>query len=653
MNYIYLLFLPYALGFKYVNTKFFKTSLNSINPIQYKNILKQKSLGKLIVDIDNNDVEKIFFSNDLKTSYARYDVNGDGEYDLEDYSVVTTDPYIANVVIEHANKNKVETTILEPYINPFQSLLSGVYSIFDAIFVPTIIFLVIRSIFLSITRGNMPMGPNSNIGGNNFSPFNSKMKNDDKLNMIKANISLSSWAGSPEIFQECTEIVSYLNNRTLYQAAGADIPKGILLEGPPGTGKTLLAKAIASECDANFISIASSEFVELFVGMGAAKVRNLFAKARENTPCIIFIDEIDAVGKQRGTGVNVGNDEREQTLNQILAEMDGFAQNDNVLIIAATNRRDVLDSALLRPGRFDRIINVPLPDTESRKAILNVHLQNKTIDESVDLEKYAELTAGYSGAELKNLINEAAIFAVRQMKTVISDKNMQDSLEKLTVGIIKQNDTRSEESIMRVAHHEMGHAFLAASFSEYFNLKKISIQSTYNGAGGYTIFGEHSNITESGLYTKDMLKKRIIVALGGKAAEYVFYGDKHISLGASQDLKQANSIAKQMIGTYGMGETLKTFYNENTDSGRTPFLGRSLASSDGVYSEYIKETFDNEVRQIVDEAYKEAVNIIHNNQNKINVLSNILINTKTMDGSFLNGYTKHEYVDEKSDLFEE
>ena len=561
---------------------------------------------------------------------------------MEDYSVVATDPYVANVVIEHANKNHVDTIILEPYTNPIQTLIVDTLGFLNMLFVPTIMFLVLRSLF----RGPNQMGSMMN-------QFNSASEQKDKLNMIKSNITLSSWAGSPEIFQECTEIVSYLNNRTLYQAAGADVPRGILLEGPPGTGKTLLAKAIASECDANFVAIASSEFVELFVGMGAAKVRNLFSEARKNSPCIIFIDEIDAVGKQRGTGVNVGNDEREQTLNQILAEMDGFAQNDNVLIIAATNRRDVLDSALLRPGRFDRIINVPLPDTSSRRAILDVHLKNKTIDETVDLDKYAELTSGYSGAELKNLVNEAAIFAVRQMKTIISDKNMQDSLEKLTVGIIKHNDTRTSDAILRVAQHEMGHAFLAATFSEYFELKKVSIQSTYNGAGGYTLFSEYPNITESGLYTKDMLMKRIIIALGGKAAEYVFYGDKFISQGATQDLKQANSIAKQMIGNYGMGATLKTFYNENTDSGRNPFLGRSLATSDGVYSESIKEIFDKEVRQIVDEAYKEAVNIIHNNQNKINVLSNILVNIRNMDGDFLTDYINTPNIGDNIDLLEE
>jgi cell division protease FtsH len=459
-----------------------------------------------------------------------------------------------------------------------------------------------------------------------------------KENMEKSNITLNSWAGSPEIFQECTEVVSYLNNKTMYEEAGAKIPKGILLEGPPGTGKTLIAKAIASEANANFFAVASSEFVELFVGMGAAKVRGLFKSARENAPSIIFIDEIDAVGKQRGTGINMGNDEREQTLNQLLAEMDGFAQNEGVLVIAATNRRDVLDKALLRPGRFDRIINVPLPDRESRKSILEVHLRNKQIEGGISLELLSELTAGFSGAQLQNLANEAAINAVRLGKTVISQKNLEDALEKLIVGIIKQNDTRSDVTLQRVAIHEIGHAFLAAYFEEYFELKKVSIQSTYSGAGGYTIFSEYPEIVEGGLYTKDLLKKRIIIALGGKAAETIFYGNSHVSLGATQDLKQANSIAQQMVGNYGMGDKdLEVFYNENTESDRNPFLGRTLGMGDK-YSEKTKEQFDKEVLEIVNYAFKEALSILSENRHKLNILVNILECSTILSGEFVKDY---------------
>lgn len=614
----------------------------SINPMEFENVISHKSVTDLLADIDSQQMEKLFLSNDVKKAYIRNDINKDGEYGIEDYSVVNIDPAITNMILERANKNKIQTVILEPYTSSFNMVSNSLTGVFNLLFYPTIIFIILRSLFAGIFGG--PSGPMNMINNNGFPGKNNI--NSDKINMIKSNITLSSWAGSPEIFQECNEVVTYLNNRTLYQAAGAEIPRGILLEGPPGTGKTLIAKAIASECDANFISIAASEFVELFVGMGASKVRNLFQKARENAPCIVFIDEIDAVGKQRGTGINVGNDEREQTLNQLLAEMDGFAQNDNVLVIAATNRKDVLDNALLRPGRFDRIINVPLPDSNSRKSILQVHMRNKTISEDVNVAALIDMTAGYSGAELKNLVNEAAINAVRENSTIITDMNLRDALEKLTVGLIRQNDTRSEAAKLRVARHEMGHAFLAAYFSEYFLLKKISIQSTYNGAGGYTLFSEYPEITESGLYTKDMLMKRIIVALGGKAAEYVFYGDNHVSQGAQQDLKQANSIAKQMIGNYGMGNVLKTFYNENNDNARNPFLGKTLATNNGVYSESIKQMFDKETRQVVDDAYKEAVQLIHNNQHKINILSNILVNSITLDGSFVDSYLVNEANDD-------
>jgi cell division protease FtsH len=422
-----------------------------------------------------------------------------------------------------------------------------------------------------------------------------------------------------------------LKNATVYKNAGAEIPKGILLEGPPGTGKTLLAKAIASETDAWFLTVSASEFIELFVGLGAQKIRNLFAKARENKPAIIFIDEIDSIGRQRGAGVNMGNDEREQTLNQLLAEMDGFAPNDGVIVIAATNRRDVLDAALLRPGRFDRIVNVPLPDRESRRAILGVHTQNKTMDPSIQLDFLSEATGGFSGADLKNLINEAAIYAARAGNVTITQQNMEDALEKSVVGIVKKVDTRSEDARMRVAIHEIGHAFLASHFREYFQLKKVTIQSTYNGAGGYTLFSEYPEVTESGLYTKDLLKKRLVVALGGKASEKVFYGREEVSLGAVQDLKQANSMARRMIGNYGMGEDLEVFFNENMDSSRNPFLGRSLASS-SEYSDKTLESVDKESLRLVNDAYSEAVDILEQNQNTVLLLVNLLMNGTTLSG---------------------
>ena len=589
-----------------------------------------ESIGELIKDIDNGKVGGIYFENNMKIAWAMHDI--DDELEITDFTRTTIDPSISSTIIEHANKRDVKTTILQPPLNPIGNLFGALYSGLSFIILPAILF----SIFRSFRFMNGQGGPMNSMN-DRMNQFNSIGNQDMKNELSKSNISLANWAGSPEIFQECTEIVSYLNDKTLYEAAGAEVPKGILLEGPPGTGKTLIAKAIASECDAGFISVSASEFVELFVGMGASKVRNLFKKARENQPCIIFIDEIDAVGKQRGTGVNVGNDEREQTLNQLLAEMDGFSTNDNVLIIAATNRKDVLDSALLRPGRFDRIVQVPLPDKPSRKSILEVHSQNKTLSKDVSLDIFAEVTAGYSGAQLKNLLNEAAINAARESKAIISNENIKDALEKLTVGIIRKNDTRTYETIKRVCLHELGHAYLTATFSDYFNLKKVSIKSTYNGAGGYTLFGEKPEIVDGGMYTKDILKKRIIIALGGKAAESIFYGDDFVSVGASNDLMQANNLAKRMIGNYGMGDSLKTYYNSDSE-GKNPFLGRTLAIPNAELSDKTKEIFDKEVRDLVDECYKEAIRILQINKSKVNVLANILYHLEILEGDVFTEY---------------
>ena len=630
----------------------FELSMMSNVPIRevlkYKDYLPAKTLSKLYDDMEQHQVDSLYFSNDLKNVYSKnhYDKDIDEPISpINEYSVTYSSPVITNQIIEFSNKNKVETTILVDPVNPYyESLNSGLGLIgkaFDTLFFPGLILITLFGFFNA--RRNPPS--NGNMGSMNpFLPMGmNNMVNQDKINMQKANISLSSWAGSPEIFEECFEVVSYLKNSTLYKDAGAEVPTGILLEGPPGTGKTLIAKAIASEADANFISVSASEFVELFVGMGAAKVRNLFEQARENTPCIIFIDEIDSVGRQRGAGINMGNDEREQTLNQLLAEMDGFAQNQDILVIAATNRKDVLDAALLRPGRFDRIINVPLPDRPSRKEILNVHLKNKQVNETLNLDLLSEMTAGFSGAQLKNLVNEAAINAARVGKTVINQQYIEDALEKIIVGIVKKKDTRKEDVLQRVAIHEMGHAFLACLFSGYFELKKVTIQSTYNGAGGYTLFNEYPEISESGLYTKDLLKKRLIVTLGGKAAEYVFYEDKHMSVGAIQDLKQANSLAQRMVGNYGMGNELKVFYNENMDSDRNPFLGRTLGMGDK-YSDKTKELFDQESLELINEAYNDAIQLIRKNKPLFEKLVNVLQKKVTLYGNFVNEYSSQNNI---------
>ena len=614
--------------------------LSQADVLRYKSFYRPIPFNTLIDEIKSKDVETIYFTPLMDSVIAEDAAENDNV--VNDYTVTKITPFVSNYIVDKANEKEVQTVFLQqPPPNIFESTFTGGIQLINTFFFPA---LLIYSVFAAMRARNTINNPGqfmNNGAVNRPSIFGGGgSDNFEKDNMLKSNITLDSFAGSNEIFQECTEIVSYLKNGTIYENAGAEIPKGILLEGPPGTGKTLLAKAIASEAEANFISIAASEFVELYVGLGAQKIRALFKRARENKPCIIFIDEIDAVGRQRGAGINMGNDEREQTLNQLLAEMDGFADNKNVLIMAATNRKDVLDPALLRPGRFDRLLNVPLPDTTSRLSILNVHAKNKKFAYDVDFNTLADLTGGFSGAQLKNLLNEGAIHAAREGNTEISVANLLEALDKLIVGIVKKNDTRDYESRKRVAIHETGHALLAALCDKYFDLKKVSIQSTYNGAGGYTIFNEKRNISESGLYTKDLLIKRLMVALGGKAAETILYGEDHVSVGAVQDLKQANDLAKKMIGNFGMGTKLEVFYNNEMENG-TPFLGKSLSSGGG-NSESTRYQFDTEVLALVNEAYTMAKNHLMQHKGTLNKVVEDLLEKDILIGNEISNYILEE-----------
>ena len=633
---------------------------NIIQPDQLQklnNYIEEESINDLYQDITQQKINTIYITNDLKNIYAeknsnQVELNNQKNNKEKNTNSITfskpssifqyvkqvhSEPSITQKIIDQTFEKNIDSYILQPVSNPISNFLAGTVSFFDTFLFPFFIISFIIS-FLGniINNGGLNTGNNLNKASSIFSGNNYKKNMDSVRQSLKeSNMTLASWAGSPEIFEECTEVVSYLKNSSKYSLIGAEIPKGILLDGPPGTGKTLLAKAIASECDANFISIASSEFVEIFVGLGAQKVRNLFSQAREAKPCIIFIDEIDSIGKQRGTGINMGNDEREQTLNQLLAEMDGFQQNEGLLIIGATNRKDVLDNALLRPGRFDRIITVPLPDKESRKKILKVHSKDRKIDTQVNYDFLAEITSGFSGAQLKNLINEAAIYCVREGNNAVNQSHIEKALEKIIVGIVKKDDTRSAEIKRRVAIHEIGHSFLVKVFDQYFDLKKVTIQSTYNGAGGYTLFNEKPELIEGGLYTKDILKKRLIIAMGGKACEELYFENNFVSLGAIQDLKQANELAKNMVGNYGMGNDLQVFYNEDIESSRNPFLGRSLASGMS-YSDKTKELFDKEVLDLVKGAYKEAYMLLKNNKEIVNELVNELLQKKTIYNSHFN-----------------
>jgi cell division protease FtsH len=583
---------------------------------KFVNILPEESYNTLVKEIQDNKVSDIAFTTSFDKVISQHS-------DDNVFAITKINPFVIDTLTDEAVKHDVHTLFLDNAQQGVSNLATEILGFVGNNLFPLLFFVF----FLNSLRNGPPGGGPPGMG----LPSLRKSINDDKIAMQKANVSLSSFAGSEEIMMECTEVVSYLKNATAYKAAGAEIPRGVLLEGPPGTGKTLLAKAIASEADANFVSVAASEFVEVFVGVGASKIRSLFDMARKNKPCILFIDEIDAVGRQRGAGINMANDEREQTLNQLLAEMDGFADNEGILVIAATNRKDVLDQALLRPGRFDRLLTVPYPDRESRKAIMNVHAKNKQLSPDINLDFVAELTTGFSGAQLKNLLNEAAIYAAREGATIITNAHILSAIDKLIVGLVKQRDIRSDESKRRVAIHEIGHALLAAHFPEYFDLKKVTIQSTYNGAGGYTIFSEYQNITDSGLYTKDLFNKRLIITMGGKAAESVMYGDNHVSLGAVQDLKQANSLARSMIGNYGMGTDLEVFYNENSGDGRNPFLGRSMAMGNA-YAETTMDTLDRESLDLVIQAYYKAKCILSERRELMDTLVEKLLQNTTLLG---------------------
>jgi len=592
-----------------------KMSDPNINVItKYKSFFDRENINEIMEKINTHQLSDIYINKNYPEIVA-VDAKVDVPTDVLNYHLSTdVNPLLLQEIVNKAFENKVLIHFADfNDINGFFAFISKIPDFIIPFFIGTFILNFIRNIILSLTRGGGPgMNQFGGGGGGNPFPFNSQFE----VQSIKPNVTLDQWAGSPEVKEECEEVINYVYNKELYQSAGAEMPKGILLEGPPGTGKTMIAKAIATETNSNFIAVSSSAFVEVFVGVGAQKVRNLFEEARRNKPCVIFIDEIDAVGKQRGgSGFRTnGNDEQEQTLNQLLFEMDGFNDNEDILVLAATNRKEVLDAALLRPGRFDRIIKVPLPDKYSREKILENYLKRKRVDPSVNVTFLAELTNGYSGADIKNLVNEAAILTVKQNSAVLTEESLLSALEKSMIGLVKKNYTAPYETRARVAYHETGHALLVYLYPQYFDLQKVSIQSTYNGAGGYTMFMEKPEIQENGLYTKDILKKRLIITLGGKAAESIMYGDNFVSLGAREDLKQANGLANQMIGTFGMGDQLEVFsVNEE----------KQLRN---IYSETFKTEIDAESLDLVREAYEEAKTLLKKHKEKLIAFSHILMN---------------------------
>ena len=460
----------------------------------------------------------------------------------------------------------------------------------------------------------MVMNGSANAGNAKMANFG---KSRARLVLDVKNINFSNVAGLIEEKEELEEIVDFLRNPKKYIDLGARIPKGVLLEGPPGTGKTLLAKAVAGEAKVPFFTISGSDFVEMFVGVGASRVRDLFAEAKKNAPCIIFIDEIDAVARRRGTGMGGGHDEREQTLNQMLVEMDGFGVNEGIIVMAATNRVDILDPAILRPGRFDRKVLVGRPDVVGRKGILEVHAKNKPLGEDVDLKKIAQITSGFTGADLENLLNEAAIIAAKSDRAFIIQEDIDKALIKVGVGKEKKSKIISDKEKRITAYHEAGHAILFHVSPDVGPVHTVSVIPTGAGAAGYTMpLPEKDEMFD----TKGHMIQEIMVSLGGRIAEEIILDD--ITTGASQDIKQATAMAKAMVTKYGFSDRLGLI-NYDNDSEEV-FIGRDLAQSKG-YAEHTASVIDEEVKNIIDTCYKDAKKIIEDHMEQLQKCAQMLI----------------------------
>ncbi|MFM2026825.1 MAG: ATP-dependent metallopeptidase FtsH/Yme1/Tma family protein [Microcystis wesenbergii TW10] len=528
------------------------------------------------------------------------------------------DPQLINILAE----NNVDISVL-----PQRE--EGVWvRAFSSLFFP---ILLLVGLFFLLRRAQS--GPGSQAM--NFGKSKARVQMEPQTQVTFGDV-----AGIEGAKLELNEVVDFLKNADRFTAIGAKIPKGVLLVGPPGTGKTLLARAVAGEAGVPFFSISGSEFVEMFVGVGASRVRDLFEQAKANAPCIVFIDEIDAVGRQRGAGLGGGNDEREQTLNQLLTEMDGFEGNTGIIIIAATNRPDVLDAALLRPGRFDRQVVVDRPDYAGRKEILNVHSRGKTLAQDVDLDKIARRTPGFTGADLANLLNEAAILAARRNLTEISMDEVNDAIDRVLAGPEKKNRVMSEKRKTLVAYHEAGHALVGALMPDYDPVQKISIIPR-GRAGGLTWFTPSEDRMESGLYSRAYLQNQMAVALGGRLAEEIIFGEEEVTTGASNDLQQVARVARQMVTRFGMSDRLGPVALGRQNG--NVFLGRDIAS-DRDFSDETAAAIDEEVRNLVEQAYRRAKEVLVNNRAILDQLAQMLVEKETVDAEELQNILAHNDV---------
>ena len=543
------------------------------------------------------------------------------------------------------DKLTTQNVNVDVYNIPDNQLLSIGSFLLNNAFNIILLFLVFSSIRNAFTMAN---GGKTNFN-DPMSFLSGSMPQDDSIiDTSFLNTTFADVAGCDEAKFELMEVVDFLKEPERFAEAGAKIPKGVLLAGSPGTGKTLLARAVAKEANVTFISASGSEFIEMFVGVGASRVRKLFDNARENSPCVVFIDEIDAIGRQRGTGIAGGNDEREQTLNQILTNMDGFTESQGIVVIAATNRIDVLDNALIRPGRFDRKINVPLPDYDGRIQIAKVHFKNKKVDDkSVSFDELSSLTTGFSGADIANLANEAAIFSVRNNKTDIDRDSLLQAYEKVTIGLASNIQEKDENIVELVSYHETGHALMACLFPEFFDVRKVTINANRGGAGGYTLFTPKDQYQKYA--SKRFILANLIVALGGRAAEVFLYRKKNymksndtinsvfkgfqdldITTGATNDLYQANKIARDYFTRYGFGSEFG-IYDDNANS-ELPNLGRQLGSSSRSMSDTTKYDLDTEIKGLVKFAYEASLHLIHENREWFEKVVDIIIEERTISG---------------------
>ena len=564
--------------------------------------------SEFITAVEKGKVERVRFSKD---GQALQLTASDGRRALV---ILPNDPELVDVLA----KNGVDISVSEGegggnYVSVLGNLL------FPLLALGGLFFLFRRG-----GQGGMGGGPMGGPGG----PMDFGRSKSKFQEVPETGVKFPDVAGVDGAKLELQEVVDFLKNPDKYTALGAKIPKGCLLVGPPGTGKTLLAKAVAGEAGTPFFSCSASEFVELFVGVGASRVRDLFEKAKAKAPCIIFIDEIDAVGRQRGAGMGGGNDEREQTINQLLTEMDGFEGNTGVIVLAATNRPDVLDQALLRPGRFDRQVTVDRPDVQGRVKILEVHSRDKVLSKDVDLEKVARRTPGFTGADLQNLMNESAIMAARRNLKEISKEEIADALERIIAGPEKKQAVMSEQKRKLVAYHEAGHAIVGALMPEYDPVTKISIVSR-GAAGGLTFFAPSEERLESGLYTRSYLENQMCVALGGRIAEELIFGAENVTTGASGDFQQVTRTAKMMVTQMGFSDELGQI---NYGGGGGPsFLG-AQAGQDADYSGQTADIIDKEVKALVNRAYRRAKDCLQSNMDILHDVSLKLIEKENMDG---------------------